>query len=265
MRVDVRHRTTYRYETPVERMVERLRLTPPQCSWQHVVDWRIDVEGIREALRYADAFGNAVHLVNVPDGATEIGIVAQGTVETDPSSHAVTGVASSVPDALFLRETLATRPDETVREMAHEVRRTDILDTAHALMDTLATRVAYRTGVTDGETRAVDALAQGEGVCQDHAHLFCAAMRVLGVPARYVNGYMALEGEAEAHHAWAEALVPGLGWVGFDVSNRRSPTDIYVRLATGLDAVSAAPIRGVRRGGMNETLDVGVHVAQQQQ
>jgi transglutaminase-like putative cysteine protease len=114
-------------------------------------------------------------------------------------------------------------------------------------------------------------LADGKGVCQDHAHIFIAAARTLGVPARYITGYLLLDsgGTADAHHAWAEAWVEGLGWVGFDVSNGICPTDKYVRLAVGLDAGYAAPVTGSRRGGQEETLSVTVDVqqasAQQQQ
>ena len=104
-------------------------------------------------------------------------------------------------------------------------------------------------------------------MCQDHTHIFIAAARTLAIPARYVTGYLVLgeEGTSEAHHAWAETWVEGLGWVGFDVANRVCPTDRYVRLAAGLDAGYAAPIIGSRRGGETETLDVSVTVQQQQQ
>ncbi len=107
-------------------------------------------------------------------------------------------------------------------------------------------------------------------MCQDHAHIFIAAARTLGIPARYVTGYLLMEdtsdgaGPAEAHHAWAEAWVESLGWVGFDVANRICPTERYVRLAAGLDAGYAAPIVGSRRGGADEKLDVSVAVQQQQ-
>jgi transglutaminase-like putative cysteine protease len=120
-------------------------------------------------------------------------------------------------------------------------------------------------GATDSHTGAAEALADGKGVCQDHAHIFIAAARTLGIPARYVTGYlvMADPGPAAAHHAWAEAYVEALGWVGFDVANRMCPTERYVRLAAGLDAGYTAPILGSRRGGAGETLDVSVAVQQQ--
>jgi transglutaminase-like putative cysteine protease len=125
--------------------------------------------------------------------------------------------------------------------------------------------IRYEIGATHAHTSAAEALADGRGVCQDHAHIFISAARVLNIPARYVNGYFisGVEGPSEAHHAWAEAWVDGLGWVGFDASNLTCPTERYVRLACGLDAATAAPIRGLQRGGQHEALDVVVEVEQQ--
>jgi transglutaminase-like putative cysteine protease len=140
-----------------------------------------------------------------------------------------------------------------------------MLEKLHALLGAVRDRVEYVTGATDTHTSAAEALADGKGVCQDHAHIFVAAARSLGIPARYVTGYLVLDGQdtADAHHAWAEAWVENLGWVGFDVANRVCPTERYVRLATGLDAGYAAPIIGSRRGGSVEKLDVSVRVQQQ--
>ena len=110
--------------------------------------------------------------------------------------------------------------------------------------------VGRRTGQVRGRERptphtsAAEALKAGRGVCQDHAHVFISAARLMGVPARYVNGYFVTGGESasEAQHAWAEACIDGLGWLGFDPANQVCPTERYVRLACGLDAASAAPI-----------------------
>jgi transglutaminase-like putative cysteine protease len=133
-------------------------------------------------------------------------------------------------------------------------------------MGRIRDRVEYRTGVTDTATTAAEALRPGNGVCQDHAHIFIAAARVAAVPARYVTGYLLTDDGspvAEAHHAWAEAWVDGIGWIGFDVANRICPTDRYVRMVAALDAYGAAPIRGSRRGGGAEQLEVQVFVQQQ--
>jgi transglutaminase-like putative cysteine protease len=145
------------------------------------------------------------------------------------------------------------------------VRARDPIDRMHVLMNAVRDKVDYAIGVTNAHTSAAEALSDGQGVCQDHAHIFISAARVMGVPARYVNGYFLTDTDepSEAHHAWAEAYIEGLGWLGFDPANGICPTDQYVRLACGLDAGSAAPIRGTRRGGTDEVLDVLVEVQQQ--
>ena len=126
-------------------------------------------------------------------------------------------------------------------------------------------RIDYVAGITDTHTGAAAALADGKGVCQDHAHVFISAARTLGIPARYITGYLLMDDAqpADAHHAWAEAWIDPLGWVAFDIANRVCPTDRYVRLAAGLDAGYAAPIIGSRRGGASEKLEVSVAVQQQ--
>ena len=124
--------------------------------------------------------------------------------------------------------------------------------------------VAYQTGTSETETTAEDAMTSGNGVCQDHTHIFVSAARLLGYPARYVSGYLMMNDrvEQDATHAWAEAHVEGLGWVGFDISNQISPDERYVPMATGLDYREAAPISGMRVGGNTESMSVSVHVQQ---
>ncbi len=132
-------------------------------------------------------------------------------------------------------------------------------------METLHKEVKFDTSSTQSDTTAAEAMKNRHGVCQDFSHIFISVSRLLGQPTRYVTGYLAMEetGEiAEAHHAWVEAEVAGLGWVGFDPANGVSPDEKYVRLACGLDATTAAPIRGVRRGYGNESLEVSVSVNQ---
>jgi transglutaminase-like putative cysteine protease len=178
-------------------------------------------------------------------------------VETKDRSGMVQGLADPVPLSVYMRETPLTAPDKAIRELAAEVEALQSLERMHALSKVVFDRVAYTKGASDATTTAAAAVAEGKGVCQDHAHVFISTARVLGVPARYVTGYLVVSGAEdeiapEASHAWAEVHIAGLGWIGFDVSNRICPTDRYVRLACGLDAGSAAPIRGTRRGGGGE-------------
>src|SRR5262249_40938703 len=152
---------------------------------------------------------------------------------------------------VFLRSTIQTAADEAIRALAVEAKGASSIDRLHNLMSLIHQRVAYRIGATAAHTSAAQAFGAAQGVCQDHAHIFIAAARSLGIPARYVTGYLVTDENtlAEAHHAWAEAHVENLGWLGFDVANQLCPTESYVRLAAGLDADHAAPVRGSRRGG----------------
>jgi transglutaminase-like putative cysteine protease len=137
------------------------------------------------------------------------------------------------------------------------------LDFLHGLAALIRERIAYEAGRTHAATTAEEAVAHGYGVCQDHAHIFIGAARASGVPARYVSGYLLMDDriEQEATHAWAEAHVDGLGWVGFDVSNGISPDPRYVRVATGSDYRDAAPVTGISQGmAADEILTVGVAV-----
>src|SRR5262249_35384132 len=151
------------------------------------------------------------------------------------------------------RRTLLTEPNDAIAALGDSVQSgPDALPGLHALSQRVREAVPYLAGVTESTTSAAKALAGPGGVCQDHAHIFIAGARANGVPARYVAGYLLASEEANQQfetHAWAEAFVDGLGWVGFDVTNGLSPTDRYVRLCTGLDANDAAPVRGIVTGG----------------
>jgi transglutaminase-like putative cysteine protease len=269
MLIEIRHVTTYKYETPARYSIRSLRLTPPSFEGQELISWNIDATGFENNVEYRDGFGNLTHLTSISSAHEGVKIEASGLVETEDRSGIVRGLIEIAPRRVFLRETASTLPDKSIRELARSVSNgkvpKDGLDCMHALMRTVRDAVDYEIGSTHEHTTAAEALAAGKGVCQDHAHVFISAARVIGIPARYVNGYF-LSGTiapSEAHHAWAEAWIDGLGWVGFDPANGMCPTERYVRLACGFDASSAAPIRGTQRGGANEALDVRVEVEQQ--
>ena len=125
----------------------------------------------------------------------------------------------------------------------------------HELMARIQERIAYKTGVSTVDTSAAEALARGAGVAQDHAHTFIACCRRLGIPARYISGYLRNDDPelrvGRTSHSWAEAWVPGLEWVGFDPANGTSPRGDHLRVAVGLDYRDAAPVSG-RRVGFGE-------------
>lgn len=266
MLLEIRHVTRYRYAEIARYAIETLKLTPPQFDGQTVLQWNICAPGIERAASFTDSCGNHVHLITLAKEHDEITIEARGIVETQDRIGIVSGLAEPTPIRVYLRRTPITAPSPAIQKLAETCRSGCALDQLHKLMRTVRESVTYEIGATKPHTTADEALQDGRGVCQDYAHIFIAAARHLGFPARYVNGYFfaGVPEPSEAHHAWAEAWIEGLGWVGFDPANLICPTERYVRLATGFDAHFAAPIRGTRKGGSDEMLDVLVEVAQQE-
>jgi transglutaminase-like putative cysteine protease len=265
MRLTISHTTRYTFSEPVVTGLQQLRLTPMTCAHQQVHGWGLQVQGAQRELGFTDHHGNAVELISFGRDSTEIAVTCAGEVEVG-DNHGVLGRHTGpVPLWLYTRVTPRTKAGQGVRALLKGVTGDSLLDRAHALMPAVLEAVAYTPGASESHWTAEEALAEGRGVCQDHAHVFLACAREAGWPARYVSGYLMLEDSAaqEAMHAWAEVHVPGLGWVGFDPANGISPDSRYVRVATGLDYGEAAPITGRVVGGTGEALDVAIAVAQQ--
>ena len=264
MPITVEHVTRYRYGSEASYSIQSLRLTPLSFEGQRVLDWGISGTPANELTVTSDGFGNVMHLMAINAPHTTLEIRARGTVEVENRNGVVSGLDEPVPLRVFLKRTALTEPTDGIRELVRAVESGDTVARLHRLMAVVRERVDYTRGVTEAETTAGEALAAGKGVCQDHAHIFISVARLANIPARYVTGYLLTDGATPeaAHHAWAEAFVDGLGWVGFDVANDICPTERYVRLACALDAHYAAPIRGARRGGETEALEVVVRVQQ---
>ena len=257
MRLRVDHRTRYRYDSAASDVIQALRLAPGEHDGQHVVDWRIetDVDGrFRESV---DAFGNRVTMFYADRAVAAVTIGVTGIVETTDTAGVVRA-PEPLPPAIFLRSTKLTAPEPAITMLAGRFVGATKLAALHGLCAALYTEMRFEVGATDAQTTAAAALAAGHGVCQDFAHIFVAAARHLGVPARYVSGHLARTEQQEAAHAWAEALAPDIGWIAFDPTNGICATDSYLRVAVGLDYLDAAPIRGARRGGGGEQLSVTV-------
>lgn len=250
MRLEIDHRTTYRFVLPVGRGLQRLRLTPTSCKGQVVREWRLGLTGAHEQVSYDDENGNRTTLVSLDTGAFEVVLHARGTIETSDEAGVVGRHTGFLPLWHFLSATDLTTPGAGVAALVAGLgdgAAGDRLSTLHALTERVRAAVTYEEGHTGVTTSAEAALAAGHGICQDHAHVFIAAARQLGVPARYVSGYLAIDGriDQDAGHGWAEAFVDGLGWVGFDVANAICPDGRYVRVATGRDYRDAAPVKGM--------------------
>ncbi len=269
MRLAVRHHTHFEYDTRVDYAVQRLLLTPHSFMSQKVESWLITAPGVDNALSYLDGFGNRVHLVTSTNVNGSFDVIAEGIVECSDAQGRVEGLNEMTPIAIYQRQTASTFPSPEMLQLCQssEIAGLNGLELLHGLMRAIHQKVAYVIGVTDAYTTAVRAFENGAGVCQDHAHILLGITRSLGFSARYVTGYLVtgIGASSTAAHAWAEVLVPDLGWVGFDVANCICPTDQYVRVAAGIDAASVTPIRGSRRGGAAETMTVEVRVEIAQQ
>lgn len=268
MRLTVDHQTRYAYDRPVRSVVQSHRLTPSLFAGQKTLAWEVTVSGGRKGAQHRDGAGDMLQGWTINGPLSEVVVHVTGTVETEDLSGVLRGHRETVAPACYLRETLPTRTDRALADLAASVGGPDPLALAHALSEAVADAIAYRPGVTHAHTTAAEALALGEGVCQDHAHALIACARLHGLPARYVSGYLFATEDGtphEAAHAWAELHVAGLGWVGFDPANRCCPDARYVRLGSGFDAQDAAPIRGVARGGAAEDMDVTVAIQEASQ
>ena len=266
MRLTISHTTSYRFDAPAVYGLQQLRLTPKGTSGQSVLAWNMDLSGAHVETSFTDHHRNAVSLVSFTPGAIEVRITCQGEVETAENAGILGKHTGPTPLWFFERSTPLTRAGSRVRTLAKGLREEVEHDIPrlHALSERILEAVPYRVGATGADTSAEAAIEGGSGVCQDHTHIFCAAARTLGFPARYVSGYLMMEDRVhqDASHAWAEAHVKGIGWVGFDVSNGISPAPRYVRVATGLDYGEAAPIAGLHYGATGEALSVDIQVQQ---
>lgn len=263
MKLAISHTTVYRYTAPQTYTIQQLRLTPRKEPHQQVLSWQVTSPGQRHAL--IDAFGNESHMLTISGPHEEVRISASGVVEVErPANGRLTDPGPLSP-LVFTVPTRLTQPDDAIIEFAsrHLPARPDSRQLL-ALADALAGMVTYQPGATVVSTTAADAMRLRQGVCQDHAHLFLACCHASGVPARYVSGYI-YPGDLPhaASHAWVDVWTEEAdfsGWVSIDVTHSRFADDSHCRLAIGRDYDSAAPIRGVRRGGGQETMEVSVDV-----
>jgi transglutaminase-like putative cysteine protease len=268
MRLKITHKTGYRYDHPAQALVQSLRLTPSVHEGQRVTDWQITVSGGQRGAAFRDGAGDWIEAWTVRGPLDEVTVSIMGQVETRDTAGVLRGHRETISPLVYLRSTGLTSVDEALRDLAHGVEGEDALDLAHRLSAVVTEAIAYVPGVTEAFTPAAEALALGQGVCQDHAHALIACARERGLPARYVSGYLHSSDDGkprDAAHAWAEIHVGALGWVGFDAANACCPNDSYVRLGSGHDAEDAAPVRGTSFGSGLESLDVRVQVEEMSQ
>ncbi|MEL6921622.1 MAG: transglutaminase family protein [Pseudomonadota bacterium] len=249
MLLTIKHTTRYRFAAETRYGLKQIRVMPKDRDSQKVLSWELTLTGARREVEFEDQHHNHVILASIDERADEVTIESAGQIETTDTAGVVGQHGGFAPLWYFRRSTPLTRAGRGVTQLAAQLGDyDDDVNRMHALSELVRETVRYEIGATQVDTAAEQALEGEAGVCQDHAHIMIAAARRLGFPARYVSGYLMMDDriDQEASHAWVEVHVGALGWVGYDVSNGISPDERYVRVATGLDYIEAAPISGVR-------------------
>lgn len=282
----IRHLTKFRYSRPVSESIMELRMHPRSEGVQRCLSFELSVTPRTRVQSYRDYLSNVVHHFNVPSAHRQLTIIAEAMVDV--------ATRTPLPDRLSaeawpqLREQLAAGdfwemlapsqfahwtdltedfarqlgiPDQT------QAQQRDPLELLRELNSTLPREIAYAPKTTRVDSPADDALRNRQGVCQDYAHIMIALVRRMGIPCRYVSGYLFHKAGTKtrstegATHAWIEAFLPDLGWVGFDPTNDVIAGESHVRTAVGRDYADVPPTRGVFNGDAASELTVAVRVA----
>lgn len=287
MKFEVSHRTKYSYRVPVVQSYHLVHLKPRQLAAQSVAHHSLLIEPAPVAsTEVIDYFGNTGTLLRIEDEHTEFIVHARSTVEINPpvapdlqisaAWEGVTNLASAESGPLevnVLQFTCASRHAPISAELAHFARASfpaqrPILAGAMDLTRRIFTEFIFDPKATDISTPVARVLASKRGVCQDFAHLAIASLRSLGLPARYVSGYLMtrpppgqvkLRG-ADASHAWLSVWTPDAGWVDFDPTNGVIPLGEHITLAYGRDYEDISPVSGVILGGGEQSIAVAVDV-----
>lgn len=265
MRLTLRHETNYDYAEPARGAIQVLRLTPRNHATQFVRRWRVEIDADCRLERDEDAYGNITHIFSIDGPIERMRILVEGEIDTSASAGVVRGSLERFPLTYWTSDTPLTAAGPGLAEFAADLAAQeggDAFAFLHRLNSTIFETFTFLPGATDAASRAEEVFEQKAGVCQDFAQVFIAAARQMGLPARYVSGYFLRTDTAaqEAGHAWAEAHIAGIGWVGFDPAHGLCADERYIRLATGRDYLEAAPIRGSRLGGHGESLSVLVSI-----
>ncbi|AXI03035.1 transglutaminase family protein [Aquirhabdus parva] len=256
MKLIVNHQTIYRYDQMVRRSVQYLRMSPQTIAHQKVLSWQLSLPG--KTLEQADGFGNVWTTLYLDQPHRDLFLLAQGEIEIDDSADYI--VDERIAPEIFLHPTDMTLIDEPMREFTAKHLKSLDRSGLIAFAEAVVAKMPYTPGATGVRTTASEAFMLGHGVCQDHTHVFLACVRDRGLIARYVSGYLYTPISSHmASHAWAEVLLDGR-WYLFDISNQIFTPRQHIQTAVGRDYLDAAPVRGVRQGGGNESLSAMVQV-----
>ena len=263
MHLKIRHRTEYRYETPVRYSIQELRLTPPSTAGQQIDKWKISTP--IKASNSIDSFGNVCSVFVQESPYTSMMIEAEGEVHTQDAFEFIDEAKAVSPYYLLQQTHLTETTPEMLDYFSYSIPKKNSVDQVLKLAEAVQGLIVYTPGQTNFATTAAQSFAMKSGVCQDHAHIMLGLCRASGIPARYVSGYFfAEESPNLASHAWIDFCVDiakGL-WLSIDITNACFTDARHVRLAIGRDYYSAAPVKGVRSGGGGEELSASISITQ---
>ena len=260
-------------------------MQPRSEGSQRCLTFQVTVTPRTRVHTYRDYLGNAVHHFDVPSAHRHLMIVAEATVDVAPPPSVPLGLGNDAWGQLDVQlaggdfwemltpsqfsqwtDAMDMFATELSLPAAPEARLRDPFALLMQVNSAVYQAISYVPKSTRVDSPVDDALRNRQGVCQDYSHIMLALVRRMGIPCRYVSGYLfhksgeQVRSTEGATHAWVEAYVPEIGWVGFDPANRICPTEAYIRTSIGLDYWSAAPVRGLRRGVAEESLAVTVTV-----
>lgn len=276
----VRHHTRYRYATPVGESVMELRMQPRLDPRQECFSFSVKVTPQASVLSYTDYRGNHIHFFDIPRRHGQLVVRAESHVGVAPAPelpewmdidlwYAVDELAHAVDFWDDLAPSHFVQFTPLLIALANEMRidrSRDPLSILHRVNTGIYYTFRYMPDSTAVDSPIDVALDKRRGVCQDYAHIMIALLRHLGIPARYVSGYLFHHREdqdqsaEDASHAWVEAFVPTLGWIGFDPTNNLTAGERHIAVAIGRDYADVPPTRGLFRGGADSKMEVGVQV-----
>lgn len=278
MKLRIVHRTEYHYQLDVTQNQNEIRVRPMDRPCQTCDFFVLKVTPSVRLRKYNDLFGNRVHYIDVPEPHRSLVIEATSTVRTDRKVDFNAFPYGFSHDRLdeckrlehchdFLQDSSYVGITPEIWRGAIDIRdrSDDVFQTSYAVMEYIYNNFDYVPGATAVTTRAAEVFAHRRGVCQDFAHMMLAFLRALGIPARYISGYLFdpsrthMRG-AHASHAWVEVYIHGHGWFGFDPTNNRVCDEHYVVTASGRDYEDVAPIKGSFYGGGHHSMLVTVDV-----
>ncbi|HEY3704107.1 MAG TPA: transglutaminase family protein [Terracidiphilus sp.] len=276
----IRHLTRYRYSEPISESIMETRMHPRSDAYQHCLSFTLSVSPRCRVSTYRDHLGNNVHHFDIPGDHSQLIVIAESVVEHQFSPEVPASLAADAWSELdhvvqsgdylemLLPSTFAIETPALI-ELAGQLevrRRDDPLMLVHEINQRLFEHFDYVPQHTRVDSPIDEAITSRKGVCQDFAHTMIALLRHVGIPARYVSGYLYRGREdhdrstPDASHAWLDAYLPHLGWVGFDPTNNLVVSRRHIRTALGRDYADVPPTRGIFRGATESELYVAVHV-----